>query len=132
MVDPNRKINRLSDDDAAFLVECEQEFRNRYTDADEEFAKFLAKPTKPPPIVEPWKSNQRGGGDFGNNWNRNNYRPNNRNNHYNRHNNDNRSPRNYRQHYNRPYDRNFRREGDNSHHHGQGHGHGSSYQQHQR
>lgn len=122
MVDPNRKINRLSDDDAAFLVECEQEFRNRYTDADDEFAKFVAKPTKPPPIVEPWKSNQRHhGGDSGNNWNRNNYRPNNKNHHYNR-NNDNRSPRNYRQHYNRPYDRNFRREGDNSH------GHGSSYQ----
>lgn len=126
MVDPNRKINRLSDDDAAFLVECEQEFRNRYTDSDEEFAKFLAKPTKPPPIVEPWKSNQRQhGGDFANNWNRNNYRPNNRNNHYNRQN-DNRSPRNYRPHYNRPYDRNFRREGDNSQHRG---GHGSSHHQ---
>lgn len=123
MVDPNRKINRLSDDDAAFLVECEQEFRNRYTDADDEFAKFLAKPTKAPPIIEPWKSNQRNhGGNFGNNWNRNNYRPNNRNN-YNQHN-DNRSPRNYRPHYNRPYDRNFRREGDNSHH-----GHGSSHHQ---
>lgn len=127
-MDPNRKINRLSDDDAAFLVECEQEFRNRYTDADEEFAKFLAKPTKPSPIVEPWKRNHGGGGgggggrsDSGNHWNRNNDRHNNRN-HYNRHH-DNRAPRNYRQHYNRPYDRNFRREGDNSHH-----GHGSSYQ----
>lgn len=122
MVDPNRKINRLSDDDAAFLVECEQEFRHRYTDADEEFAKFLAKSTKPSPIVEPWKSNQRHH-DSGSNWNRNNYRPNNRN-HYNR-SNDNRSPRNYRQHYNRPYDRNFKRDGDKGH----GHGHGSSYQQ---
>lgn len=128
MVDPNRKINRLSDDDAAFLVECEQEFRNRYTEADEEFAAFLAKPTKPPPIVEPWRRQQN---DSGNNWNRNNYRPNNRN-HYNR-NNDNRSPRNYRQHYNRPYDRNFRREGDGGGYqsYGQGrhgHGHGSSHQ----
>lgn len=120
MVDPNRKINRLSDDDAAFLVECEQEFRNRYTEGDDEFATFLAKPTKTPPIVEPWRRN-----DSGNNWNRNNYRPNNRN-QYNR-NNDNRSQRGrYRQNYNRPYDRNFRREGDNNHRHGQGHGHGQS------
>lgn len=128
MVDPNRKINRLSDDDAAFLVECEQEFRNRYTDGDEEFAAFAAKPAKAPPIVESWSNNRRQHNDSGNNWNRNNYRQNNynrnndrnndRNHHYNR-NNDNRSQRNYRQHYNRPYDRNFRREGENS-------GHGSS------
>lgn len=127
MVDPNRKINRLSDDDAAFLVECEQEFRNRYTEADEVFAAFLAKPTKPPPIVEPW--NRRQHNDSGNNWNRNNFRPNNRN-HYNR-NNDNRQQRNYRPHFNRPYDRNFRREGDSGHHsqgpHSFGQGHGSSY-----
>lgn len=120
MVDPNRKINRLSDDDAAFLVECEQEFRNRYTDADDEFAAFCATPNKPPPIIEPWPSNRRHHqNDSGNNWNRNNYRQNNRN-HYNNRNNDNRGQRNYRQHYNRPYDRNFRREGDNS-------GHGSSH-----
>lgn len=129
MVDPNRKINRLSDDDAAFLVECEQEFRNRYTNSDAEFTAFLAKPTRPPPIVDPWPNKQmnkdRHHGDSGNNWNRNNYRHNNRNN-YNR-NNDNRdnrpnAQRNYRQHYNRPYDRNFRRDG------GDGNsGHGSSY-----
>lgn len=124
MVDPNRKINRLSDDDAAFLVECEQEFRHRYTEGDEEFAAFTAKPTKSPPIVEPWRRQHN---DSGNNWNRNNYRPHNRN-HYNR-NNDNRSQRqHYRQHYSRPYDRNFRREGDNNHRHGHGgHGHGSSH-----
>lgn len=121
MVDPNRKINRLSDDDAAFLVECEQEFRHRYTEADDEFAAFVAKPTKPPPIVEPWRRQHN---DSGNNWNRNNYRPNNRN-HYNR-NNDNRSQKqhHYRPHHNRPYDRNSRRDGDNNQRHGYGHGHG--------
>lgn len=129
MVDPNRKINRLSDDDAAFLVECEQEFRHRYTEDDEEFAAFMAKPTKQPPIVEPWQANRRhhhgggGGGDSGNNWSRNNYRSNNRNN-YNR-SNDNRSQRPYHNrpnyHHNRPYERNSRREGDNHH------GHGSRY-----
>lgn len=133
MVDPNRKINNnLSDDDAAFLVECEQEFRHRYTEVDEEFAAFLAKPTRPPPIVEPWASkpmNNRHYGDSGNNWNRNNYRHNNRN-HYNRPN-DNRSQRpyqaNYRQHYNRPYDRNFRRAGDSGNSGNSGHGSSHTY-----
>lgn len=131
MVDPNRKINRhLTDDDAAFLVESEQEFRNRYTEADEEFAAFTEKPTKSPPVVEPWQNKQRfhhGDSGGGCNWNRNNYRPHNRNHHgnhyYNNRNNDNRSQRNFRQHYNRPYDRNQRRDGDYS----DVSGHGSSH-----
>lgn len=106
MVDPNRKINnRLSEDDAAFLVEIEQAFRNRYTEADKEFAAFTAKPNRTPPVVEPWQTKRHHHGDSSGqrNWNRNNYRPNNRNqgNHY-------RSQRNYR-----PYDRNFRRDADN-------------------
>lgn len=125
MVDPNRKINRLSDDDAAFLVECEQEFRNRYSEADEEFKKFTEKPTKPPPVVEPWQTRRHHGDSGGGNWNRNNYRPNNRNhqgNHYYNRNNDNRSQRNFRPHYNRPYDRNYRRDGAYS-----GGGHSSSH-----
>lgn len=121
MVDPNRKINRLSDEDAAFLIECEQEFRNRYTDADEEFASFIAKPSRLPPIVEPWLAKQRHHGDSGANWNRNNYRSNNRN-QYNR-NNDNRMQRqNNRHHY---HNRNHRRDGDYGGH-GQ-HGQGSSH-----
>ncbi|XP_031635797.1 RNA guanine-N7 methyltransferase activating subunit-like [Contarinia nasturtii] len=132
MVDPDRKINRLSDDDAAFLRECELEFRNRYTVDDEEFAEFMKKPSKPSPIVEPWK--QRNYGDSRGNWNnRNNYRPNNRNNY---HRNNDHQRQNYRQHYSRPHDRNYRRDGDNSghghhsyhghhsHHSNQGHGHG--------
>lgn len=128
MVDPNRKINlNLSDSDAAFLVECEQDFRNRYTGADEEFAAFIAKPTRAPPVVEPWQNKRHHNDSSGGNWNRNNYRPNNRNhqgNHYNyNRNNDNRSQKNYRQHYNRPYDRNYRRDGDKS----SGGGHGSSH-----
>lgn len=119
MVDPNRKINRLSDDDAAFLVECEQDFRCRYTDADQEFFAFCSKPTRPPPIVEPWQNRRQHDGGNGN-WNRNNYRSGNgnfnRNHHFNR-NNDNRRQHHYRQHYDRPYDRNFtnfRREGESS------------------
>lgn len=112
MVDPKRKINHLSDDDAAFLVECEHEFRNRYTEADAEFAAFVAKPTRPPPIIDAWKIN-----NSGQNWNRNNYRQNNRNNYNNRYNdnrNDNRNQRHHRQNYSRPYDRDYRREGQSS------------------
>jgi len=141
MVDPNRKINRLSDDDTAFLRECEQEFRNRFTEDDEEFAKLESKPLRPPPIIEQWQTGRRpnqhyGGGSsgYGNNsssggWrnNSNYYRNrdgNSRNNNYHnssynnhRNSNDNyghRPPRNhhYRNHQNRvPYDRNFRHGG---------------------
>lgn len=64
MVDPNRKINKnLNDDDEAYLRECETEFRNRFTDTDEEYAAHCAKPTRPPPIMTPW----HGGRSFGNN-----------------------------------------------------------------
>lgn len=103
MVDPNRKINnRLNEDDAAFLVELEQTFRNRYTETDKEFATFIEKPTKTPPVLESWQTKRHQHVDSSGhqrNWNRNNYR-NYQGNHY-------RSQRNYR-----PYDRNFRRDGD--------------------
>lgn len=129
-MDPNRKINQFPDEDAAFLKECEQEFRNRYSVGDKEFADFIAKPVKPPPIVEPWSGKQCYHGDSSGNWNRNNYRPNNSN-HFNR-SNDNRSQRHNRPHYNHPYDRNYRRGSDYGS--GQGsssrdyvHGHGSSH-----
>lgn len=101
MVDPNRKINnKLSEDDAAFLVEIEQTFRNRYTEDDREYAAFAKKPSRTPPVVEPWQTKRHRFGDSSahqRNWNRNNYQGN----HY-------RSQRNYR-----PYDRDFRRDGDN-------------------
>lgn len=121
MVDPNRKINRLSDNDAAFLVECEHEFRHRYTQEDKEFAAFSAKPNRPPPIVEPWKANRRHQDD-GKNFNRNrNY---NRNQDMNRpfqphYNNRPYNNRQYNGPHNRSYDRPYGREG--------GGGHGSSH-----
>lgn len=110
MVDPNRKINRLSDEDASFINECEQEFGNRYTDADAEFKELMAKPNSKPPILDPWPG-QRGG-----------YRPHNRSNNAGgnyRYNNDrrfndsrhdrgdenNRGYRQHRQQNHRPYDR---------------------------
>lgn len=54
MVDPNRKVNKLSADDTAFLAECEQIFQNRYTGADAQYAAYMVKPDSTPPIVDPW------------------------------------------------------------------------------
>lgn len=115
MVDPNRKINRLSDDDAAFLRECEQEFRNRFTDGDTEYSAFCAKETRPPPITDPWQENRRpnyggrggGGRPAGSSGGNNHWRNNSRNSsgsggrrhHQN----------NYTSHNHRPYDRSDRR-----------------------
>lgn len=72
MVDPNRKINRLTDKDIQFLDECQEEFANRFTDEDVEFSNHCSKPLADPPIVENWGfsgagNNHRGGGQ------RNNY-----------------------------------------------------------
>lgn len=61
MVDPNRKINRLTDKDIEFLEECEREFGLRYTEEDSDFMDHCSKPLDDPPIVENW--NFGGGGD---------------------------------------------------------------------
>ncbi|XP_075164445.1 uncharacterized protein LOC142237018 [Haematobia irritans] len=62
MVDPNRKINRLTDNDLEFLEECEREFSVRYTDSDAEFMQHCSRPLPDPPIIENWSS---GGGSGG-------------------------------------------------------------------
>ncbi|KAJ0181303.1 hypothetical protein K1T71_003388 [Dendrolimus kikuchii] len=44
----------LSDADKDFIAQCEEEFKHRYTDDDQEFMKvFNSEPSKPP-IVDPW------------------------------------------------------------------------------
>lgn len=117
MVDPNRKINRLTDDDAAFLRECEDEFRNRYTVNDEEFVAFCEKPSRDPPIISPWQTggnrpnnqnqwrNNRGGGGgvYNNRGNYNQHHNRNRGNEY-----VHRGPRHFGHNRNRQYDRNDR------------------------
>lgn len=121
MVDPNRKINRLSDDDAAFLRECEQEFRYRFTEKDEEFDKFCKKPVHPPPVVVPWGS---GGGRPGpqnqsiqNNWRNNRYNDNHHRNH-----------RFFNNRKRKPYDRNDRNyQQTNSEHPNQSYNNNSRY-----
>lgn len=54
MVDPNRKINILTKEQDQFLEECEEEFKNRFTEDDEEFMEFCKRPEVPPPIVDQW------------------------------------------------------------------------------
>lgn len=142
MVDPNRKINRLSDDDAVFLSECEQEFHNRFSVDDNEFTTFCAKPTRPPPIISPWQSggnrynnqnqwrNNRGGGYHNNRNNINQQHNRNRGNEF-----VHRGPR-HQQNNRNPYDRNRRHDrnhqrpnnGGGSYEGGGGSGSGASYQ----
>lgn len=63
----------LTEDQAAFLAECEKEFGDRYTDKDTEYMKLKSKPLSNPPIVHPWNTgqqrqhygNHRGGGGRG-------------------------------------------------------------------
>ncbi|XP_013115717.1 protein FAM98B [Stomoxys calcitrans] len=62
MVDPNRKINRLTDRDIEFLEECEREFSMRYTNEDAEFMEHCSKPLPDPPIVDNWTFVSGGGG----------------------------------------------------------------------
>lgn len=55
MVDPNRN---LSKEQQAFLRECEEEFKHRYTEADPEYRALLTRETDDPPIITPWKVNK--------------------------------------------------------------------------
>lgn len=76
MVDPNRRINHLTDDDVEFLNECEEEFRDRFTEADPNFKSLCDKEARKPPIIENWMnrqydgySNNRGGYNRGHRYN---------------------------------------------------------------
>ena len=61
-------MNELSKEQSEFLNECEEEFKNRYTEEDEQFMKIKSAVPKKPPIVDPWhNAPQRS-----NNWSRNN------------------------------------------------------------
>lgn len=102
MVDPNRKINRLTDDDLAFLLECEQEFRCRFTENDVEFWSLHQKEMRSPPIVQSFQGGRRPYGGPSN-WRGNNHRGH----RFDQH----RPPRHFNHHNRRPYDRNYRRGG---------------------
>ncbi|XP_058446172.1 RNA guanine-N7 methyltransferase activating subunit [Malaya genurostris] len=66
MVDPKRHINVLSEEDQIFLNECEEEFKDRFTENDTEFQAYCAQAAPPPPVLEPWNPrNFHGGGQGG-------------------------------------------------------------------
>uniref|UniRef100_A0A6M2DGK6 Uncharacterized protein n=1 Tax=Xenopsylla cheopis TaxID=163159 RepID=A0A6M2DGK6_XENCH len=80
MVDPDRKINNLTDEHRAFLAECEVEFADRYTEKDNDYKIRVEAKDNPPPIVDPWEGTRkknydnhnrnergRGGGRYNNN-----------------------------------------------------------------
>lgn len=65
MVDPKRHINLLSEEDQLFLNECEEEFKNRFSENDEEFTAYCAQASQTPPVLEPWQNrNFQGGGGY--------------------------------------------------------------------
>lgn len=65
MVDPNRKINHLTEEDVKYLNECENEFKDRFTENDEEFMALYNKPAADPPIVTPWMERHGRSGNSG-------------------------------------------------------------------
>lgn len=62
MVDPKRNINILSEEGQLFLNECEEEFKDRFTEEDAEFRAYCAQPSAPPPVLEPWQTRNYHGG----------------------------------------------------------------------
>lgn len=83
MVDPNRKINRLSETDISFLDICEEKFENRFTDTDDQFNAHCKKPTVDPPVIPEFEQRNfnQGGYNRNNRFNRPNHRGGGYNNH---------------------------------------------------
>ncbi|XP_033216537.1 uncharacterized protein LOC117172577 [Belonocnema kinseyi] len=49
----------LTSSQADFLKQCEEEFKDRYTDRDEAFMKIKKADPKKPPIIDPWHNKPR-------------------------------------------------------------------------
>lgn len=49
----------LTNEQTKFLEECEEEFKNRYTEEDSDFMKIKTQEAKKPPIVDPWYNKPR-------------------------------------------------------------------------
>ncbi|CAH2068864.1 unnamed protein product, partial [Iphiclides podalirius] len=54
-------MENLSAEDKCFLAQCEEEFKDRYTENDEDFMKVFNAETMDPPIVENWRASQNYG-----------------------------------------------------------------------
>ncbi|XP_043263015.1 uncharacterized protein LOC122403522 [Colletes gigas] len=51
--------SNITDEQKKFLEECENEFKDRYTERDSAFMKIKSMELKGPPIVDPWYNKQR-------------------------------------------------------------------------
>lgn len=77
MGDGDKKMT-LTEEQIKFLEDCEEEFKDRYSDEDEEYVKYKDFERVKPPIVDPWfskppfNSNRRnyGQGRRNQNWDR--------------------------------------------------------------
>ncbi|KAG7199232.1 hypothetical protein KM043_018101 [Ampulex compressa] len=49
----------LTEEQKKFLEECENEFKDRYTEKDSDFMKVKNAEIKKPPIIDPWHPKQR-------------------------------------------------------------------------
>lgn len=49
----------LTSEQKKFLEESEEEFKDRYTEKDDDFIKFKRQEPKEPPIVDPWYNKPR-------------------------------------------------------------------------
>eukprot|EP00088_Acartia_fossae_P036932 TRINITY_DN38128_c0_g1_i1.p1 TRINITY_DN38128_c0_g1~~TRINITY_DN38128_c0_g1_i1.p1 ORF type:complete len:129 (+),score=16.96 TRINITY_DN38128_c0_g1_i1:34-420(+) len=52
-------MTELTEEQQKFLEECENEFKNRYTDADPDYLKVKKEGIGQPPIVHPWFAKTR-------------------------------------------------------------------------
>jgi hypothetical protein len=51
MVDPKRHLYKLSEEDRKFTEECDEEFKDRYTEKDLDFQEYCKKPNQPKAFV---------------------------------------------------------------------------------
>ncbi|GAB0091621.1 uncharacterized protein DMENIID0001_064770 [Sergentomyia squamirostris] len=58
-------MRTLTEKQQMFLQECENEFKNRFTERDAEFGAFYRQEPRDPPIVDPWMT---GGGNRNHNY----------------------------------------------------------------
>ncbi|XP_032677572.1 RNA guanine-N7 methyltransferase activating subunit-like [Odontomachus brunneus] len=70
----------LTSEQKKFLAECEEEFKDRYTEKDTNFMEIKRQVPKKPPIVDPWYNKPRRPYD----WTRQNQNQNKRNHHWDR------------------------------------------------
>lgn len=64
--------SELTPEQEKFLQECDREFKDRFTDKDEEFKRHCDRAVNPPPILDDWTNRQSNRG-YNNRGRYNNY-----------------------------------------------------------